>query len=586
VTPVESVINACIRSAAALAIISLAAGSTRAQTTERVSVSTAGVEGNSESFGGSISADGRFIAFASAASNFVVGVNAGVFLRDRLAGTTELASVSTGGAPGNDGSGSPSITADARFIAFESNASNLVAGDTNGLTDIFVRDRASGTTELVSVGPSGVQGDSACYSPSISADGRFIAFASAASNLVVSDTNGVFDIFVRDRQSGTTQRVSVSSAGAQGDNHSSQPPSISADGRYVAFTSSASNLVAGDTNAAWDIFVHDLQSGTTERVNLDPAGAQTSGDSIPHGSPSLSADGRLVAFASYASNLVVGDTNATLDVFVRDRTSSTNERVSVGSGGTEANYGGGEYGFMISADGRFVAFESIASNLVVGDTNAILDVFVHERQTASTERASVDSSGAQANQLSILPSISADGRFVVFQSIASNLVTADTNGDWDVFAHGPSLRPNAYCTSSTSSHGCSASIAASENPSLSFANSCDITITNVESLKPGIVFYGIDNAGFSPSAWTLGGTSWLCVKAPTQRTPLQNSGGTFGACDGSFVLDWNAYQSGHPLALGNPWSIGDKVYVQAWFRDPPAAKGSSLSNALELTCQP
>ncbi len=342
---------------------------------------------------------------------------------------TSRVSVDSGGVQGNGVSASASISADGRYVAFQSDATNLVGGDTNHVVDIFVHDRQSGATERVSVDSLGVQGNGESGSPSISADGRYVAFWSYARNLVSGDTDGWTDVFVHDRQSGTTERVSVDSLGAQG-NESSYFPSISADGRYVAFWSSATNLVGGDTNHAFDAFVHDSQSGTTERVSVDSLGAQGNAASY---SPSISADGRYVAFWSYATNLVGGDTNGWSDVFVRDRQSGTSERVSVDSLGAEGN--DGSHLPSISADGRYVTFYSFATNLVGGDTNGWSDVFVHDRQSGATERVSVDSLGAEGDEASYSSSISTDGRYVAFGSWASNLVGADTNAVVDTFVH-------------------------------------------------------------------------------------------------------------------------------------------------------
>jgi Tol biopolymer transport system component len=229
-----------------------------AQVTERVSVDSSGAQGHGDSgyFRSSISADGRYVAFASDAPDLVPGDTNGsrdVFVRDRLNGTTERVSTDAGGVQGNADSHDPGLSADGRFVTFESLASNLVPGDSNAVSDIFVRDRLTGTTERVSVDSSGVQGNLASFAPSISADGRLVAFASAASNLVANDTNARGDVFVRDRLLGTTQRVSVSSAGAQASGASDEP-AISADGRFVSFDCGASNLIAGDTNNDEDLF--------------------------------------------------------------------------------------------------------------------------------------------------------------------------------------------------------------------------------------------------------------------------------------------------------------------------------------------
>ena len=348
-------------------------------TTERVSVSTGGAQGDGDSSYGytpSISADGRYVAFSSLATTLVAGdVNgfADVFVHDRQTGTTELVSVATGGAQGNNDSVAPSISGDGRYVAFESLASNLVGGDTNGTWDVFVRDRLTGTTERASVATGGTQAAGGNYWPAISSDGRYVAFQSYAANLVTGDTNGFADVFVRDRVAGTTERESVSTGGAQGDNVTFAP-SISSSGRYVGFFSLASTLVANDTNGSYDVFLRDRQAGTTERVSVSSAGVEGNADSSLS---SVSADGRYVVFESNASNLVSGDTNTTLDVFVRDRSAGTTTRASVDSAGGEAL--GSSTKPWISADGRFVAFDSFAPNLVFGDTNSSWDVFVHDQ---------------------------------------------------------------------------------------------------------------------------------------------------------------------------------------------------------------
>ena len=406
-------------------------------TTERVSVDSSGTQANVAANGNlSISADGRFVAFDSRASNLVSGdtnLADDIFVHDRLTGTTELVSVNSDGIQANKRSNFPSISGDGRFVAFDSPATNLVDGFSYFYNSIYVHDRLTGTTELVSVDSSGRLANQLSQLPVISANGRFVSFYSYASNLVDGDTNDVRDIFVHDRQTGTTERVSVDSIGTQANSSASGYSSISADGRFVAFGSFADNLVDGDTNGWPDIFVHDRQTGTTERVSVDSTGTQADSQS-GSGRWSISADGRIVAFNSCASNLVDGDTNLRCDVFVHDRQTGTTERVSVDSTGTQANKDSSRP--AISADGRFVAFVSTASNLVDGDTNGIRDTFIHDRQTGLTERVNVDSNGVQANGVSGWDTaISADGRFSAFWSEATNLVAGDTNDVGDIFVH-------------------------------------------------------------------------------------------------------------------------------------------------------
>ena len=413
---------------AALLVAGLLLGTgAKAQTTERVSV-TGGTEANGYSFDAAISADGRFVAFESFANNLSPGGNAegqDIFVHDRVAGTTEHVSIASDGTPANSTSHRPSISADGRLVAFHSYASNLVPGDTNDTSDVFVHDRETGITERVSVAADGDEANGA--QPVLSADGRFVVFASSASNLVANDTNARVDVFIRDLDTGMVERVSIASDGTQG-NGTSNSPVVSADGRLVAFGSYASTLVEGDTNNAYEIFVHDRETGTTERVALASDGNQGNLDSWH---PSISADGRFITFVSFADNLVPGDMNSDWDAFVHDRETGSTVRVSVASDGTEGFFA--SWSPSISADGRFVAFASWADNLVEADTNGGFDIFVHDRVTGTTERLSVASDGAESNSHSYRPAISANGRFVAFDSYATNLVPDDSTLGTDIF---------------------------------------------------------------------------------------------------------------------------------------------------------
>ena len=408
------------------------ATSSLAGTTELVSVDSYGNPGNNAcEHLSSISADGRYVAFASYATNLVPGDTNGVndiFVHDRQTGITERVSVDSYGNQSNNGSLWLAISANGRYVAFTSWANNLVAGDTNGGPDIFVHDRQTRVTERVSVDSIGNQANPESASPamsypSISADGRYVAFVSGATNLMPDDTNGVNDIFVHDRQAGITERVSVDSSGNQANNHSSRV-FISAGGRYVAFASSATNLVP-EYFGGVNIFVHDLQTGITELVSKNANGESSNGGSFPV-NLSISTDGRYVAFDSLASNLILGDADYytqwamdTWDVFVYDRQASEITRISdINTYSSSPS---------ISADGRYVAFVSY------------FQVFAHDRQTGITELVSVDSSGNLIGG-GYWPSISADGRYVAFAS-DGNLVQEDTNPSRDIYVRdrGPSL---------------------------------------------------------------------------------------------------------------------------------------------------
>ena len=399
----------------------------------RVSVSAGGAQGTKASRSSAISANGRYVAFSSSSSNLVPGgFNGNLLVRDLQTGNVEMASVDSSGNPANSLTNyEESFSADGRYVVFTSAATNLVPNDTNDCYDVFVHDRQTGTTARASVSTAGVEGNGYSQMPSISADGRYVVFYSDSSNLVSGDTNGANDVFLHDMQTGTTSRISVSSSGTAG-NSESFFPSISADGRYVVFTSAATNLVSGDTNGIEDVFVRDLQAGTTTRVSVSSSGAQCSGKPSEDVEASISADGRYVAFEMAATGLVSGDTNATNDVFLRDRTAGTTVRVSVASDGSQGN--GMSRDPCVSNDGRYVAFDSSATNLVSGDTNAASDVFVHDCLTDTTTVVS-EGDGVQGDGPSGLStfSMSSDGRKVAFYSLAGNLVAGDTNGVQDVF---------------------------------------------------------------------------------------------------------------------------------------------------------
>jgi hypothetical protein len=403
-----------------------------ASAVNRVSISTAAIQGNNSSNRPAISADGRYVAFESIASNLVTGDTNGVsdiFVRDRLTNTTTRVSVDSAENQASGASYEPSISADGRYVAFSSVASNLAGGDANIVSDIFVRDLVAGTTVRASVDSGGADANGPSWAAAISADGKRVGFISAATDLVSGDTNGKSDVFVRNLAANATTRVSVDSSGVQA-NANSQDVALSSDGRYVAFGSEASNLVAGDTNSWQDAFVRDTLANTTTCVSVSASNGLSDG---PSGDVSISDNGRFVAFASSASNLISGDTGVPEDVFLRDRLLNTTMRVSRGLGGATA--GGSSYGPSISADARYIAFISTAPNLVSGDSSTSIDAFVYDRQKNATIRASVGTGGVEANGSSSYLALSGDGRFIAFDSLASNLTTGDTNATSDVFVN-------------------------------------------------------------------------------------------------------------------------------------------------------
>ena len=427
--------------------------------TTLVSVNAAGTtSGNNESLGPQFTPDGRFVTFHSRASDLVVNDNNGfldIFVRDLQAGITTLVSVNAAGTDsGNGESFGIQITPDGQFVAFSSRASDLVTNDNNERDDVFARDLQASTTTLVSINAAGIESGndrSGATGPQITPDGRFVTFHSRASDLVANDNNERDDVFVRDLQAGTTTLVSVNTAGTDSGNGTSLNPRITPDGRFVTFTSRASDLVANDNNGNHDVFVRDLQAGTTTLVSVNAAGTD-SGDSDST-NPQITPDGRFVTFGSQASDLVTNDSNecrsiipgigpptfSCSDIFVRDLQAGTTTLVSVNATGTDSgNDGSPPFPLgpdpQITPDGRFVTFTSQASDLVANDNNGDLDAFIRDLQAGTTTLVSINAAGTDSgNDLSFSPRITPDGWSVTFISGANDLVANDSNGARDVF---------------------------------------------------------------------------------------------------------------------------------------------------------
>ncbi|KAB2861094.1 MAG: hypothetical protein F9K46_08945, partial [Anaerolineae bacterium] len=393
-----------------------------------VSVSTAYTNGDYDSSNSAISADGRYIAFVSFATNLVPNdTHAGpdILLRDMETCQTTLVSVALDGGRGNAGSSEPSISADGRYIAFQSYATNLVPNDTNGQADVFVRDQLLGTTRRVSITPSGIQGNRESENPSLSATGRYVVFESWASSLE-GYANSTEDVLLYDMQANTLEVVSLTSDERPGDQPSVQP-SVSADGRFVVFMS----LADFDPNSTFftsDIFLRDRQLGTTTRISLSNTGGDPNNRSQE---PRITPDGRYIVYHSLASNIAANDQNNGFDVFLFDRQTGTTTLVSAVASGASAN-NSSEFP-SISDDGRFVVFGSSASNFVSGDTNYCQDAYLLDRSTNSIARLSVTISGGQQyNCGAVFPVISGQGRFVAFDS-GGGLIPFDMNNVLDVY---------------------------------------------------------------------------------------------------------------------------------------------------------
>jgi Tol biopolymer transport system component len=566
-----------------------------AQSTTRASVDSQAAQSNGSSTEASISSGGRYTCFTSLASNLVTGDSNNtfdVFRHDALTGQTVCVSLNMGGVPASGASTTPAITPSGRFVSFTSQAADLVAGDTNALADVFVRDLSTGAVELVSKSTAGVQCDVAAGSSSISNDGRYVAFNSYATNLVPNDTNGTSDVFVRDRTLGTTVRVSVSTAGTQANGVCALTTgdfALSGNGRWVSFTSAATNLVTLDGNGSTqDVFLRDLQTGTTSLASLTFAGGPGNSSS---GHNAISSDGLFVAFESNASNLVPGDTNGKRDIFVRDLLIGTTTRASLSSTGAEGN--ADSFHPAISADGRFVSFDTQSTTLVAND-NAQFDVFVRDRGTGLTTVESWTSAGLPSSGTSERPTLSPDGRWVAFESQSTDLVPNDTNATYDVFLRdrGPLPAYGTYCLGDGTGTACPCG-----NESLyGLKEGCR------SSLGYGGKLTAQGNPNVTNDSFVLIGTQMPNAAALYfQGTVRLNNGAgaVFGdglRCAGGTVvrlgdvtntLGGSQYPGTGDLAISVKGAVpaGSSRYYQCWYRNAAAFCTTStfnLTNALDV----
>lgn len=523
-----------------------------------------------------VSHDGRFVAFVTSAPLDPADLNwPDVYVRDLEGGLVFAASRGQGGVWGDHAAERPALSATGRYVAFQSQATNLVPGNDPGFDpDIFVRDTQSGTTQRCSIGPGGVEPNGICVEPDISGDGRYVSFVSPATNLL-PNPGAYRQVFVCDRVTGTLRIASSDSSGVAGIGHSYQYRSaLSGDGRYCVFDTFAS-FSPFDTNGTVDVYRKDLSTGQIALVSADPLSGQASPGSYGY-FPSLSADGRYVAFAT-GSGYAANDTNFAFDVYVRDMTGSVMALMSVGLSGLAVTGGAAE----ISADGRHVAFTSAASTLVPNDTNNVDDVFVRDWTIGQTTRESVSYAGGDANGPSSEPNISGNGRRLAFLSSGNNLALGFAfAGNCYGRDRGPSPTPQVYCAAKLNSLGCTPSIGYTGAPSATFANNFHITAANVLNNKNGTLFYSV----VGPAQLPFQG-GWLCVRMPRRAPGVLFSGGSPSGsdCTGVFDRDFNSYiASGLDPAL----VPGQEFWTQFWSRDPADPFTTNLTDALDAVVGP
>jgi Tol biopolymer transport system component len=578
--------------------------------TVRATTAAYGADVDGHSYWPSLSDDGRYVAFESRSSNLAplsqpVDQNGffDIFVLDRATGVTKRVSMAPGGLDASAGSGQASISADGSRVAFASYAWNLAPPDTNQNFDIFVVDVATLAMTRCTITPGGVEANGGSSYPAISGDGRYVAYESYANNLTNNDTNLRVDLYRFDTQTGVTELVSANLAGVAGDNESggdaNDGPSISTDGRYVAFWSRSTDLVPNDTNnpptfpmcdeCGDDVFVRDLASSTTVRVSVDSNGNQASAMSYD---PAISGDGRFVAFWSKADNLVPNDTNQLPDVFVHDRDADADgifdevgaiatRRVSVSTSGVQGNGFSAPAGInwggpAISRNGRYVAFDSSATTFAPFAPANKWNLYVHDLVTGATECTTLDIHGYPALASSYDVALDADGSHIAFVTQGTTLVANDTNNRNDVYVRTKCAPPQVYCTAKVNSLGCTPAIGYLGAASATVAIDFTITATNLRNQAPGVLIYSLNGAAATPFQ---GG--YLCMQSPLVRTGVHSSAGNSGVidCSGAYAFAFNAYiASGVNPALIN----GATAWAQFWSRDGAASFGTNLTDALSF----
>ncbi|MBL8844089.1 MAG: PD40 domain-containing protein [Planctomycetes bacterium] len=538
-------------------------GRAHAQSVERLSVASDGTPGNAPSDEVSLSDDGALAAFASDATNLVAGDTNGatdIFLRDRVAGTTRRVSVSSSGVQANGASHSPRLSGDGRFVAFTSAASNLVTGDTANRIDVFLHEIATGVTTRLSRSTANLQANGDCFEPAISFDGRYVAFASNANNLAANDTNSTRDIFLRDTQLNTTRRVSVTASGGEGNNES-EHAALTRDGKYVAFQTGSFNLDPADLDGVRDIYRKDISGGALTLVSLDAAGKKGNWDSIR---PTLSDDGRFIAFESQSDVWLPGDSFGTPELFVKDLQTGSLTCWSVDSDGTLPPRGNAlSHRPTLSSDGLTLAFASSSHALVEGDSNGADDVFCRNAMLQLTTRQSVDAAFDEADLGSsgAIVALTGDARFVAYASDATDLLAGGA-ATRHVY-----LRERPRAAAAWSSYGSGwpgrqgvPSLSVSAPPQLN--QPIDLLIGN----SSGLWSVALVVLGASSGQWPTGFEGDLLV-APdaTLLLALPPSGLAFG----------------DRVPPDEAW-IGARLFVQALQLDPAASDGVSFTPGVEL----
>lgn len=536
------------RSAAWLACATLGASSVRAQATVHVSLSSLGDVAWGDCYTFAISGNGRFVTFESEAFNLVPGDTndlKDVFVHDRWTHVTTRENVRPGGAQSGWSADAGSLSFDGRFVVFVSADPALVPDIGSG--GIILRDRQSGTNALASVSSTGVPADVSYFQPSVTPDGRFVGFLTHSGLLAADDTNLGPDAYVRDTLLGTTERASLgvgnvqSSVGCNG-------YALSDDGRYVAFAAPAAGMAPGFSGSHYQVFLRDRTTGTTRVVSKTPTGAQPDAPSAVYPAHKFSADGNLLLYGSLATTIDPADTTTLQDAYLYELATDHSRCVSFAPGGAPAS--SSVLGVELSADGRFVAVASSANNLIAGDTNGMIDAFVLDVATGSYQRVSVSSTGEQSQHPASGAKLSSDGTTAAFQSYGSDLVSGmQSPFFYQIFVHDlPAESVATYCMAKINSLACRPVISATGTSSLSGPDTLCLTATNLLNKKSGLFVWST-----APAALPFH-DAILCVAPPLVRTTVQNSVGHFGVpdCSGSYAFHFShAYAASEGVTAGD-----------------------------------
>lgn len=529
-----------------------------------------------------LSSNGRFAAFIVDAQLVAQDTNFGAdaYVRDVDAGVTLYVGPNNG-AVANSAAATVAISGTGRYVVWMTLATNLGPSDTNGKYDIYRKDMQTGIVTLVSAGASGTGANNHSSNAVVSDSGRFVVYRTTATDLAPGVSGLNAELVVTDLTTGVSQLVSASSAGVASNNDNNYVD-ISADGRYVSFYSRSSTLVTPDTNGAGgDIFRKDLQTGQLVRASENASGQQAAFSGHFSEFSSISADGRFVAFAS-TGGLVAADTNGVSDVYVKDLATGAISLASVSVGGTAA---GATYP-SLSADGRHVSFSSTSNQLVAGTSNPWAEIYIRDLTLGLTARACLSPANGEPNQRTEFSALSGNGRRIAMISYASNIVLPDNSpGAPDVIVRdrGAPAAPTVYCIAAQNSLGCTPSVTFSGTPSASLASGFTLTASQLLNQKSGMLFYSVTGANNTPF-----GGGWLCVAPPLRRTPaVSTNGSPFGVndCSGFLSRDFNTWiqTGGDPLLVA-----GREIWAQLYSRDPgfPPPNNVNLTEAINFLVLP